>query len=485
MELYELTVQQLIKELRTKNTNAREIMTAVIDRINAVDGKVKAFLTLNLTEAMEKAEEFDRLPGAGAIAGIPFAVKDDYCTKGIRTTCASKMLENFVPSYNAAAVERLYAAGGILAGKLNLDEFAMGCSTETSAFYPTRNPWDLERVPGGSSGGSAAAVAAEEIPFALASDTGGSTRQPASYCGVVGLKPTYGRVSRWGMVAHASSLDQAGIISKNVFDAGLMLELIAGHDPLDSTSVKTEAPAYTADMIADIKGLKIGYPREYLQQADEEVRIAVQKALLEYEGLGAIIEEVSLSHSEYALPAYHIIGSAEASSNMGKFDGIRYGLQDISAENVADLISHSRQRGFGPEVKRRIILGTYALSSGKYEAYYLKALKVRRLIKDDFTQIFDKFDVIITPTTPSTAYKIGENAGDILTSYQSDVFTVSANLAGLPAISIPCGLADGLPVGLQIIAKPFAEEILLNAAYAFEQATDHHRIKPDLGGGIN
>lgn len=481
MELYELTLQQLIKERESKRTNAQEIMAAVMGRINAVDGKVQAFLTLNQTAAGEKAAEFDRQPWPGVIAGLPFALKDNYCTRGVKTTCASKMLEDFIPPFDAAVVEKLHGAGGILTGKLNMDEFAMGCSTETSAFFPSHNPWDLERVPGGSSGGAAAAVAADEIPLALASDTGGSTRQPASYCGVVGLKPTYGRVSRRGIVAYASSLDQAGIISKDVADAALVLGIIAGHDSGDSTSVNKEVPDYLKVLTTDIKGLKIGYPREYFQQAEGNVSTAVKKALLEFEKMGAIVEEVSLPHSEYALPAYYIIGPAEASSNMGRFDGIRYGQRDNSAENVAELISGSRQRGFGPEVKRRIILGTYVLSSGKYEKYYLQALKVRRLIRDDFTRVFNDYDVIITPTTPNTAFKIGENASDIIKSYRSDILTVPVNMAGLPAISVPCGLVDGLPVGMQIIAPPFAETTLLNTAYAFEQATDHHQLKPDLG----
>ncbi|HPF44767.1 MAG TPA: Asp-tRNA(Asn)/Glu-tRNA(Gln) amidotransferase subunit GatA [Syntrophomonadaceae bacterium] len=482
MELHELTLQQLIKELEEKKTNAQEIMTAILNRINAVDQKVKAFLTLNQEAAIEKAREFDRQPWQGKIAGIPFALKDNYCTKGVRTTCASKMLENFIPPYDATLVKKLYAEGGILTGKLNLDEFAMGSSTELSAFFPSHNPWDLERVPGGSSGGSAAAVAADEIPFSLASDTGGSIRQPAAYCGVVGLKPTYGRVSRWGIVAYASSLDQAGVITKDVSDAALVLSIIAGYDPLESTSVQMEVPDYTAFLNTDIKGLKIGYPKEYFQQGvDGKITETLKKALLKYEEMGAHIEEVSLPHSEYALPAYYIIGPAEASSNMGKFDGVRYGLRDFSADNVADLFSLSRQAGFGPEVKRRIMLGTYALSSGYYDAYYLKALKVRRLINDDFAKVFSSFDVIVAPTTPTTAFKIGENTDDILTAYMNDILTVPINMAGLPGISIPCGLADGLPVGMQIIGKPFAETTLLKAAYAFEQATDYHQLKPSLG----
>ena len=482
MELHELTLHQLKMDLTEKKISSQEIMTAIHKQIEAVDEKVKAFLTLNAEEAFEKARQFDQQAWKGAMAGLPFALKDNICTKGVRTTCASKMLENFVPTYDAAVVKNLYAEGGILAGKLNLDEFAMGSSTEGSAYFPTHNPWDLERVPGGSSGGSAAAVAADEIPFALGSDTGGSIRQPAAYCGVVGLKPTYGRVSRWGVVAYASSLDQVGVISKDVRDAALVMNMIAGYDPLESTSVKIEVPDYTAALNTDIKGLKIAYPKEYFQQGvTEKVKETLKKALLKYEELGAHIEEVSLPHSEYALPAYYIIGPAEASSNLSKFDGIRYGLRDFSADNVTDLFSRSRQAGFSSEVKRRIMLGTYALSSGYYEAYYLKALKVRRLISDDFNRVFDNFDIVVAPTTPTTAFKIGEQLEDILTLYMNDILTVPVNMAGLPGISIPCGFADGLPVGMQIIAKPFAETTLLKAAYAFEQATNFHQLKPALG----
>lgn len=482
MELHELTLHQLKLDLTEKKISSQEIMTAILKQIEAVDEKVKAFLTLNAEEAFEKARAFDQQAWEGAMAGLPFALKDNICTKGVRTTCASKMLESFVPTYDATVVRKIYANGGILVGKLNMDEFAMGSSTEESAYFPTHNPWDLERVSGGSSGGSAAAVAADEIPFALGSDTGGSIRQPAAYCGVVGFKPTYGRVSRWGVVAYASSLDQVGIISKDVRDASLVLNMIAGYDPLESTSVEIEVPDYTAALNTEIKGLKIAYPKEYFQQGvDAKVIETLKKALSKYEEMGACIEEVSLPHSEYALPAYHIIGAAEASSNLAKFDGVRYGLRDFTADNVSDLFSRSRQLGFGPEVKRKIMLGTYALSSGYYDAYYLKALKVRRLISDDFTKIFANFDVIFTPTTPTTAFKIGEQSEDILTLYMNDILTAPINLAGLPGMSIPCGLADGLPVGMQIVAKPFAEGTLLKTAYAFEQATNFHQLKPDLG----
>ncbi|NLB53210.1 MAG: Asp-tRNA(Asn)/Glu-tRNA(Gln) amidotransferase subunit GatA [Syntrophomonadaceae bacterium] len=482
MELHELTLHQLKKDLTAKKISSQEIMNAILKQIKAVDERINAFITLNKETSSLRAREFDQTPWKGQMAGLPFALKDNICTKGVRTTCASKMLENFVPAYDAAVVKKLYSEGGILVGKLNMDEFAMGSSTESSAFFPTHNPWDLERVSGGSSGGSAAAVAADEIPFALGSDTGGSIRQPAAYCGVVGLKPTYGRVPRWGVVAYASSLDQVGVISKDVYDAALVMNMIAGYDPMESTSVNTTVPDYTTALNGSIKGLKIAYPKEYFQQGvDSKIIELLKKALLKYEELGAHIEEVSLPHSEYALPAYYIIGPAEASSNMSKFDGIRYGLRDLTADNVTDLYSNSRQQGFGPEVKRRIMLGTYALSSGSYDAYYLKALKVRRLISDDFNKVFNGFDVIIAPTTPTTAFKIGANTEDILTGYMNDILTVPINMAGLPGMSIPCGFADGLPVGMQIIAKPFDETTLLKAAYAFEQATDYHQLKPALG----
>lgn len=388
-----------------------------------------------------------------------------------------------MPPYDATVASRLNAEQGILIGKLNMDEFAMGSSTELSAFFPTRNPWDLERVPGGSSGGSAAAVAAGEAPFALGSDTGGSIRQPAAFCGVVGFKPSYGRVSRWGVVAYTSSLDQAGVLSQDVEDCALVMNIIAGHDPLDSNCVNMEVPDYTSFLTPDIRGMKIAYPREYFQSGlDDKVKSLVIEALKKYEELGAIVEEVSLPHSEYALPAYYLIGPAEASANLACYDGVRYGLRDFEADNVLDMYCNSRAAGFGDEVKRRIMLGTYALSSGSYEAYYLKAMKVRRLIKNDFDQAFNDFDFIITPTTPTPAFKLGEEIGDRLTLYRNDVFTVPVNMAGLPAISIPCGFSDGLPVGMQIIGPAFAEGRVLQAAYAFEQNTSYHKTKPSLGG---
>jgi aspartyl-tRNA(Asn)/glutamyl-tRNA(Gln) amidotransferase subunit A len=394
-------------------------------------------------------------------------------------------LENFIPTYDATVVRKLYDRQGILVGKLNMDEFAMGSSTENSAFFPTRNPWDISRVPGGSSGGSAAAVAADEVPFTLGTDTGGSIRQPASFCGVVGLKPTYGRVSRWGVIAFASSLDQVGTFTKDVEDCALIMNIIAGHDAMDSTSVNMEVPDYTTFLKKDIKGLKIAFPKEYFAPGiDEATQEAVKKALKLYERMGAIVEEVSLPHSEYALPAYYLVAPAEASANLARYDGVRYGYRDSSAENVIELFSRSRAAGFGDEVKRRIMLGTYALSSGYYDAYYLKALKVRRLIYNDFAKVFADFDVIVSPTTPSTAFKLGEQSGDPLTLYMNDILTVPVNMAGLPGLSIPCGFAEGLPIGMQLIGKAFDEGTLLKAAYAFEQNTDFHTKKPGLGGEI-
>jgi aspartyl/glutamyl-tRNA(Asn/Gln) amidotransferase subunit A (EC 6.3.5.-) len=413
---------------------------------------------------------------------VPYGLKDIFCTRGVRTTAGSRILENFVPAYDATAAQALKDAGGCLLGKLNMDEFAMGSSTESSAFFPTRNPWDLERVPGGSSGGSAAAVAALEVPYALGTDTGGSIRQPASFCGIVGLKPTYGRVSRWGVIAYASSLDQVGVFSRDVRDCALVMNVIAGHDPLDSTSVDMERPDYTEFLQTDIKGIKIAFPREYFQEGVEAgIRSAVKAALKQYEELGAIVEEVSLPYSEYALPAYYLVATAEASANLARYDGVRYGLRDFSADNVVDMFSLSRARGFGDEVKRRIMLGTYALSSGYYDAYYLKALKVRRLINEDFTRVFEDYDVIVAPTTPTTAFKIGEQIGDPLTLYMNDILTVPVNMAGLPGMSIPCGMVGGLPVGMQLIAKPFDEGSIFRAAYAFEQHTEFHKMQPQLG----
>ncbi len=483
MELYELGLCDLQDKLNRDEASVQEIMESIFKRIHTVDDKVKAFITLDEENALKKAADLSHKDSRkGTIAGLPFALKDVFCTRGLRTTCASRMLENYVPIYDATAVSRLNAEQGILIGKTNMDEFAMGSSTELSAFFPTRNPWDLERVPGGSSGGCAAAVAAGEVPVALGSDTGGSIRQPAAFCGVVGFKPSYGRVSRWGVVAYTSSMDQAGVIARKVEDCALIMNIIAGRDPLDATSAEVKVPDYTSFLNPDIRGMKIAYPTECFQQGvDEEVKNLILAALKKYEELGAIIEEVSLSHGEYALPAYYIIGPAEASTNLACYDGVRFGLR-VEADNILDMYCNSRTAGFGDEVKRRIMLGTHVLSSGYYENYYLKAMKVRRLIKNDFDQVFKNYDLIITPTTPTTAFKLGAELGDPLTLYGNDIFTVPVNMAGLPAISIPCGVSKGLPVGMQIIGQAFDEGRVLKAAYAFEQNTTYHKQKPSLGG---
>ena len=482
MELYELTLHELQEMLARRDISSKEIVKSIFNRIKAVDDKVKSFITLTEESALKKAEEIDNGGAYHGIAGIPLGLKDIFCTRGIKTTCGSRILENFMPAYESTASGRLHEQQGILVGKLNMDEFAMGSSTENSAFFATHNPWDLTRVPGGSSGGSAAAVAADEVPFALGTDTGGSIRQPASFCGVVGMKPTYGRVSRWGVIAFASSLDQVGVFSKDVRDNAIVMKIIAGHDPLDSTSATIEVPDYTSYLDGDVRGLRIAYPKEYFGQGvDPVISQSIKKALLKYEELGAIVEEVSLPHSQYALPAYYLVAPAEASANLARFDGVRYGYRDFDAENVVSMFSHTRAQGFGDEVKRRIMLGTYALSSGYYDAYYLKALKVRRLIANDFARVFQDFDIIVSPTTPTTAFKLGEQSGDPLTLYMNDILTVPVNMAGLPGMSIPCGFEQGLPIGMQLIGKAFDEATLYKAAYAFEQNTDFHTMRPTLG----
>lgn len=482
MELYELTVHELQKRLARRETSSQEIVKSIFDRINAVDDKVKSFITLTEELALQKAQRVDSAGKYEGIAGIPLGLKDLFCTRGVKTTCGSKMLADFVPAYESTASRRLEEQQGIMVGKLNMDEFAMGSSTENSAFFATHNPWDLARVAGGSSGGSAAAVAADEVPFSLGTDSGGSIRQPASFCGVVGMKPTYGRVSRWGVVAYASSLDQVGVISKDVRDNALIMNIIAGHDPLDSTSAVEDVPDFTTVLDGNVKGLRIAYPNEYFSQGvDAVIKESVKAALLKYEEMGAIVEEVSLPYSEYALPAYYLIAPAEASANLARFDGVRYGYRDFSAENVADMFCQSRDQGFGDEVKRRIMLGTYALSAGYYDAYYLKALKVRRLIANDFTRVFQDYDIIVSPTTPTTAFKLGEQFDDPVTLYMNDILTVPVNMAGLPGMSIPCGFDQGMPIGMQLIGKAFDEATLYKAAYAFEQNTGFHTMKPTLG----
>lgn len=485
MSLFDLRLSELHNRLAGKELSVSELVETSLERIAATDEEIGAFLTLDEEGARKSARALDdQLAGGGErglLFGLPAGIKDNMVTEGLRTTCASRFLDNFIPIYDATVVQKLRTAQSVTVGKLNMDEFAMGGSNENSAYRPVRNPWDLERVPGGSSGGSAASVAAGQVYFALGSDTGGSIRQPASYCGVVGLKPTYGLVSRFGLVAFASSLDQIGPITKNVEDAAYVLQAIAGHDPMDSTSANVDIPDYTAALTADVRGLRIGVPKEYLGQGiDPRVKERVMEALKVFESMGAAWEEISLPHTEYAVATYYLLASSEASSNLARFDGVRYGVRADNPDNLLDLYYSSRSEGFGPEVKRRIMLGTYALSSGYYDAYYLKAQKVRTLIKRDFDQAFEKYDLIVGPTAPTPAFKLGEQVGDPLTMYLNDILTIPVSLAGVPAISVPCGFADGLPVGLQIIGKPFDEITVLRAAHAYETQTDHHLRRPAL-----
>ena len=487
MSLFDHKVSELQQMLQSKEIQVRDLVSESYSRIKDVDGKVQAFLTLDEENAWKKADELDaklaRGEAKGPLFGMPIGIKDNIVTKGLRTTCASKILDNFDPIYDATVMERLQQNETITIGKLNMDEFAMGSSTENSAFQKTANPWDLTAVPGGSSGGSAAAVAAGEVPFSLGSDTGGSIRQPASYCGVVGMKPTYGRVSRYGLVAFASSLDQIGPITRNVEDNAYLLQAIAGIDPMDGTSAHIEVPDFTKALTGDIKGLKIAVPKEYLGEGvSPEVRQSVLDSLKVLESLGASYEEVSLPHSKYALSTYYILSSSEASANLSRFDGVRYGHRTENAENLLEMYKKTRAEGFGEEVKRRIMLGTFALSSGYYDAYYKKAQKVRTLIKNDFEKVFDQYDVIVGPTAPTPAFKMGENTKDPLTMYANDILTIPVNLAGVPGISVPNGFSNGLPLGLQIIGKHFDESTVYKVDHAFEQATDFHKQKPSLQG---
>lgn len=485
MSLFEHKLAELQELLQKKEITVSDLVDESFKRIHEVDDKVKAFITLDEERAREQAKKLDEKQANGEtdglLFGMPIGIKDNIVTQDLRTTCASKMLENFVPIYNATVMDKLQEAGAITVGKLNMDEFAMGGTTESSYFHKTRNPWNLDYVPGGSSGGSAAAVAAGEVPFALGSDTGGSVRQPAGYCGVVGMKPTYGRVSRYGLVAFASSLDQIGTITRNVEDNAYLLQVIAGHDHRDSTSADVEVPNYVEHLTGDIRGLKIAVPKEYLSEGvSEPVRNAILEALKKFEELGATWEEVSLPHSKYSVPAYYIIASAEASSNLARFDGIRYGYRAEDAKNLLDLYKKSRSEGFGAEVKRRIMIGNYVLSKGNYEKYFRKAQQVRTLIKQDFEKIFENYDVIVGPIAPTTANKIGEFTKNPLTMYTRDILTIPVNLAGVPAISIPCGFDNGLPIGMQIIGKHFDEGTVYRVAHAFEQATDFHKQRPQL-----
>ncbi|MBS1111725.1 MAG: glutamyl-tRNA(Gln) amidotransferase subunit [Nitrospirae bacterium] len=461
-----------------------DLTNDVLQRISGLEEKIRAYVTINSEDALIQAkiaEELLKKGGKQALLGIPIAVKDNICTEGVRTTCSSKILENFIPPYESTATQKLKESKYVLLGKTNLDEFAMGSSTENSAFGHTRNPWDISRVPGGSSGGSAAAVAADMCISALGSDTGGSIRQPAAFCGVVGLKPTYGRVSRYGLVAFASSLDQIGPITKTVRDSAILLNIISGYDPYDSTSANLPVPDFTSVLGESIKGIKIGIPKEFFARGlDSQVEDSVKKAVKELESLGALPVEISLPHTGYAVAVYYILATSEASSNLARYDGVKYGLR-VEGEDLLDMYMKTREAGFGAEVKRRIILGTYALSSGYYDAYYKKAQQVRTLIKEDFDKAFEKVDAIVTPTTPTPAFKAGEKTDDPLQMYLADIFTISVNLAGVPGISIPCGFtSNNLPVGLQIIGKQFDEETILKISYAYEQSTDWHKRKPKL-----
>ncbi len=486
MKLYELTIHEASRLLREKEISSQELTRAVLERIESVEEKVGAYITIAAETAIKQAELADRDISRGNISlltGIPVAVKDLICTKGLRTTCASRILENFTPQYDAFVIKKLKKAGAVIVGKTNMDEFAMGSSTENSGVKTTRNPWDLTCIPGGSSGGSAAAVAADMCLGSLGSDTGGSIRQPASHCGVVGMKPTYGRVSRFGLVAFASSLDQIGPLAKDVTDCALIMNAIAGYDPADSTSVPEDVPDYTAFSNKGLSGMTIGIPMEYnaAQGLDPEVSSAVKNAVKVIEGLGAKCVEVTLPHTKYAVAAYYVIAPSEASSNLARYDGVKYGFRDKEKKSLIDMYRSTRTKGFGAEVQRRIILGTYSLSSGYYDAYYKKASQVRTLIMEDFKNVFKSCDLILSPVAPTPAFKIGEKIDDPLTMYLSDIFTISANLAGIPGISVPCGFSStGLPIGLHLMGRHFEEKKLFTVAYNFEQATDFHKKKPEI-----
>ena len=486
MKLHVLTIHEAHELLKTKEISSEELTRAVLQRIEDVEEKVDAFITVAADLALQQAAEADRLLASGhcePLTGIPLAIKDLICTRGMQTSCASRILENFMPPYDATVTRKLKQAGAVILGKLNMDEFAMGSSTENSGVKVTRNPWALERIPGGSSGGSAVAVAADMCLGALGSDTGGSIRQPASHCGVVGMKPTYGRVSRFGLVAFASSLDQIGPLAKDVNDCALLLNAIAGHDAADSTSVPVDVPDYEASLAAGLKGLKIGIPKEYFvtDGLDPEVAAAVNQAITVIENLGAESVKISLPHSKYAVAVYYVVAPCEASSNLARYDGVKYGFRNPDHSELMNMYRTTRSNGFGPEVQRRIIIGTYCLSAGYYDAYYGKASQVRTLIVEDFKKAFERCDVILSPVAPTPAFKIGENVDDPLTMYLSDIFTLSANLAGIPAMSVPCGLSgQGLPIGLQIMAKHFNEATLFKVAHNFEQATEFHKHKPKL-----
>lgn len=489
MEIVDLTVHELAEKLEAKELTSEEITKAYFNRIKEIDPKVRAYISTLEDDAINKAKQIDVARNKGEklpkYAGIPIGIKDNICIKGTKTTCSSKMLENFVSPYDATVIEKLNEEKLVYLGKLNMDEFAMGSSTENSAFFNTHNPWDLSRVPGGSSGGSAAAVASNIAPWALGSDTGGSIRQPSSLCGTVGLKPTYGLVSRYGLVAFASSLDQIGPITKDVTDSAILLSIISGHDEKDSTSDNNPSKDYTKSLINDVKGMRIGIPKEYIGEGiNEEVKKAILDVAKKYEELGATVEECSFEAGNYALSAYYIIADAEASSNLGRFDGIRYGYRTSKIESLDDIYVNSRSEGFGQEVKRRILLGTYVLSSGYYDAYYKKAQKVRTVIKKAFDDLFEKYDLLIAPTSPTTAFKIGEKIENPVEMYLADICTIPVNMAGLPGMNVPCKLdSQGLPIGFQLIGKAFDEETIIRAAYTYEQNSNFRESKPSFKGG--
>ena len=481
MDLMQLTAVELGKKIKNKEITVKECVESALAQIDAVEGQIHSFVTMDREGALKKAEEvqakIDSGELTGPLAGVPVAIKDNMCTEGLLTTCSSKILYNFVPTYTSEAVLNLEKAGAVIIGKTNMDEFAMGSTTETSAFGPTKNPWNTDHVPGGSSGGSCTAVAAEEVPYALGSDTGGSIRQPSSFCGVVGIKPTYGTVSRYGLIAYGSSLDQIGPVAKDVTDCATILEVIASYDPKDSTSVQREEYDFTSALVDDVKGLRIGIPRDYFGEGlDEEVKTAVLGAAKALEEKGAIVEEFDLSLVEYAIPAYYVIASAEASSNLARFDGVKYGYRTEAYEGLHNMYKKSRSEGFGPEVKRRIMLGSFVLSSGYYDAYYLKALRTKALIKQTFDKAFEKYDVILGPAAPTTAPKLGDSLSDPIKMYLGDIYTISVNLAGLPGLSMPCGIdSKGLPIGVQMIGDCFKEKNIIRAAFAFEQTRTYHR----------
>lgn len=484
MDLMHLTAVELGKKIQNKEVTVRECVEAALAQIEAVDAKINSFVTVDREGALKKADDIQARIDAGELtgplAGVPVAIKDNMCTEGMLTTCSSKILYNFVPTYTSEAVLNLEKAGAVIIGKTNMDEFAMGSTTETSAFGPTKNPWNTEHVPGGSSGGSCTAVSAEEVPYALGSDTGGSIRQPSSFCGVVGIKPTYGTVSRYGLIAYGSSLDQIGPVAKDVTDCATILETIASYDPKDSTSVKRDSYDFTSALVDDVKGLRIGIPKDYFGEGlDAEVKEAVLNVAKVLEEKGAVVEEFDLSLVEYAIPAYYVIASAEASSNLARFDGVKYGYRTEEYEGLHNMYKKSRSEGFGPEVKRRIMLGSFVLSSGYYDAYYLKALRTKALIKEAFDKAFEKYDVILGPASPTTAPKLGESLSDPIKMYLGDIYTISVNLAGLPGLSMPCGIdSKGMPIGVQMIGDCFKENNIIRAAYAFEQTREY--VRPEM-----